>query len=72
MAQISTRHSPKVFISYAWENQPLARQLQRDLQNDGVEVFVDYEKVKGGDSLPALLRSRLYLDYIFPQKLLVN
>jgi hypothetical protein len=31
---------PKIFISYAWENQPLARQLQRDLQNDGVEVFV--------------------------------
>ncbi len=43
---------PKVFISYAWKNQPVAKQLQRDLQRDGVEVFVDYEKITGGDSLP--------------------
>lgn len=50
---------PKVFISYAWENQSLARQLQRDLQNDGVEVFVDYAELKGGDSLPARISKAL-------------
>jgi len=52
-------HPPKIFISYAWENQPLARQLQRDLQNDGVEVFVDYAQLKGGDSLPARISAAL-------------
>lgn len=52
-------HSRKVFISYAWENQPIARQLQRDLQNDGVEVFVDYAELKGGDSLPARISKAL-------------
>ncbi|MDZ7369113.1 MAG: TIR domain-containing protein [candidate division KSB1 bacterium] len=44
--------SPKVFVSYAWKNQPLAKQLQKDLRRDGVEVFIDYEKITGGDSLP--------------------
>jgi hypothetical protein len=50
---------PKVFISYAWKNQPVAKQLQRDLQRDGVEVFVDYEKISGGDSLPARISAAL-------------
>jgi TIR domain/Protein of unknown function (DUF1566) len=50
---------PKVFISYAWKNQPVAKQLQRDLQRDGVEVFVDYEKITGGDSLPARISAAL-------------
>jgi len=59
MAQTSTSHSPKVFISYAWENQPLARQLQGDLQNDGVDVFIDYDKISGGDSLPARISAAL-------------
>ncbi len=49
----------KIFISYAWENKPLARQLQRNLQRDGVEVFVDYEKITGGDSLPARISAAL-------------
>jgi hypothetical protein len=50
---------PRVFISYAWEYQPLAKQLQADLQRDGVEVFVDYEKITGGDSLPARISAAL-------------
>ncbi len=44
---------PKIFISYAWKNQTIAKRLQGDLKRDGVEVFVDYEKIYGGDSLPA-------------------
>ncbi|MBV6505004.1 MAG: hypothetical protein ILNGONEN_00560 [Syntrophorhabdaceae bacterium] len=51
--------TPKVFISYAWKNQPIAKQLQRDLQRDGVEVFVDYEKISGGDSLPDRISAAL-------------
>lgn len=50
---------PKVFISYAWKNQTVARQLQHDLQRDGVEVFVDYEKISGGDSLPERISAAL-------------
>ncbi|MGH7601356.1 MAG: TIR domain-containing protein, partial [bacterium] len=50
---------PKVFISYAWKNQPVAKQLQRDLIRDGVEVFVDYEKITGGDSLPDRISAAL-------------
>jgi len=51
--------SPKVFISYAWKNQPIAKQLQKDLLRDGVEVFVDYEKITGGQSLPARISAGL-------------
>jgi hypothetical protein len=59
MANRQETDSPKVFISYAWKNQPIAKQLQRDLQRDGVEVFVDYEKITGGDSLPARISAAL-------------
>ena len=59
MSNPDNNTSPKVFISYAWENQPVAKQLQRDLQRDGVEVFVDYEKISGGDSLPARISAAL-------------
>lgn len=52
-------HHPKVFISYAWENQALARQLQRDLQNDSIDVFIDYDKISVGDSLPARISAAL-------------
>ncbi len=45
--------TPKIFISYAWKNQPIAKRLQSDLKRDSVEVFVDYERIAGGDSLPA-------------------
>jgi len=44
--------SPKIFISYAWENQATAKQLQQALQAAGAEVFVDYERIRGGDILP--------------------
>jgi len=51
--------TPKIFISYAWENQPIAKRLQSDLKRDGVEVFVDYEKITGGDSLPERISAAL-------------
>jgi hypothetical protein len=59
MAKQLQSDPPKVFISYAWKNQPIAKQLQGDLQRDGVEVFVDYEKITGGDSLPARISAAL-------------
>jgi len=51
--------TPKIFISYAWKNQTIAKRLQSDLQRDGVEVFVDYEKISGGDSLPERISAAL-------------
>ena len=51
--------TPKIFISYAWKNQTTAKRLQSDLQRDGVEVFVDYEKISGGDSLPERISAAL-------------
>jgi len=51
--------APKIFISYAWKNQAMAKRLQSDLQRDGVEVFVDYEKISGGDSLPERISAAL-------------
>jgi hypothetical protein len=59
MANLQDVDPPKVFISYAWKNQSVAKQLQRDLQRDGVQVFVDYEKITGGDSLPARISAGL-------------
>lgn len=59
MAKSHKKDLPRIFISYAWKNQPLAKKLQRDLQRDGIEVFVDYEKISGGDSLPARISAAL-------------
>jgi len=59
MAEPPEPTSPKVFISYAWNNKAIARQLQSDLMRDGVEVFIDYEKISGGDSLPARISAGL-------------
>ena len=55
----SPEPTPKIFISYAWKNQTIAKRLQSDLQRDGVEVFVDYEKITGGDSLPERISAAL-------------
>ena len=55
----SPEPTPKIFISYAWKNQTIAKRLQSDLKGDGVEVFVDYEKISGGDSLPERISAAL-------------
>lgn len=51
--------SPKIFISYAWENQASAKQLQQALQTVGAEVFVDYTSIQGGESLPTRISQAL-------------
>lgn len=51
--------SPKIFISYAWENQTTAKQLQQALQATGAEVFVDFTGIQGGDSLPTRISQAL-------------
>lgn len=42
----------KIFISHAWEDKAVARRLADCLKRDGVDVWIDYEKISGGDSLP--------------------
>jgi hypothetical protein len=51
--------SPKIFISYAWENQATAKQLQQALQAAGAEIFVDYTGIQGGESLPTRISQAL-------------
>lgn len=51
--------SPKIFISYAWENQATTKQLQQVLQAAGAEVFVDYTGIQGGESLPTRISQAL-------------
>jgi hypothetical protein len=43
---------PKVFISHSWEDNEIARKIADRLKNDGVTIWVDYESISGGDSLP--------------------
>jgi len=51
--------SPKIFISYAWENQTTARHLQQALHAAGAEVFIDYTGIQGGESLPTRISQAL-------------
>lgn len=52
-------NSPKIFISYAWENQATARQMQQALQSAGAEIFIDYDSIQGGDNLPERISQAL-------------
>ncbi|MCU0644134.1 MAG: TIR domain-containing protein [bacterium] len=42
---------PKVFISHSWEDSDIARKLAEYLKRDGANIWIDYDKIKGGDSL---------------------
>ncbi len=49
----------RIFISYARENHSLAHRLQANFQRDGFRVFVDFAKIKFGDSLPERINAGL-------------
>lgn len=59
MTENPKANRPKIFISYAWKNQTVAKQLQGNLRRDGVDVFVDYEEIIAGDSLPDRISAAL-------------
>ena len=42
----------RIFISHAWEDKPLVRRLEKELQAAGVETWVDDSRTRGGDNLP--------------------
>lgn len=50
--------SPKVFISYAWENEGLkswVKRLATELRNDGVDAKLDQWEVVPGDQMPIFM-----------------
>ena len=49
----------KVFISHAWEDNEISRQLAEYLKRDGADIWIDYSKIHGGDSLPRRISEAL-------------
>ncbi|NUO80080.1 TIR domain-containing protein [candidate division KSB1 bacterium] len=52
-------NQPKIFISHAWQDKPLVRRLEKELQAAGAEVWVDHEGIRGGDNLPERISDAL-------------
>ena len=55
----SKNNKPKVFISHAWEDKAVVRQLEERLRAAGAEVWVDHVGIRGGDSLPKRISDAL-------------
>ncbi|MCI0515346.1 TIR domain-containing protein [candidate division KSB1 bacterium] len=43
---------PKVFISHSWEDNATSRQIAEYLKSNGAEIWIDYARISGGESLP--------------------
>lgn len=52
-------NKPKVFISHSSEDKTIIARLERELKMAGVEVWIDYKELKGGDSLPKHISNAL-------------
>jgi predicted nucleotide-binding protein len=72
---------PKVFISHSSEDNEVARKLAEYLRKDSAEVWIDYARIEGGESLPEVISNtdkvlfeiEVMLHQDVPkQKLLVN
>jgi hypothetical protein len=50
---------PKVFISHSWEDKKLVQRLEHELKAAGVDVWVDHDELKAGDSLPQQISNAL-------------
>jgi len=50
---------PKIFISHAWEDNEISRKLAENLKRDGAEIWIDYAKIRGGDSLPEIISNAI-------------
>lgn len=46
---------PKVFISHSWEDNNISKQIASYLKQAGAEVWIDYARISGGDSLPEVI-----------------
>ncbi len=43
---------PKIFISHSWEVNEISREIAEYLKNNGAEIWIDYARISGGESLP--------------------
>lgn len=59
MKQIQNTNSPRVFISYAVEDEAHARRLYNDLQRNCVNVFAAFASIVPGESLPERINKAL-------------
>jgi hypothetical protein len=46
---------PKIFISHSWEDTDISRKLAEYLKRDNAEIWIDYARISGGDSLPEVI-----------------
>ncbi|MCI0495761.1 TIR domain-containing protein [candidate division KSB1 bacterium] len=49
----------KVFISHSWEDNETSRKLAEYLKRDGADIWIDYTRIHGGDSLPRRISEAL-------------
>jgi len=59
LAQPQKLEPPRIFISHAWEDKALVRQIEKALAEAGAEVWVDHAGIRGGDNLPARISDAL-------------
>lgn len=50
---------PKVFISHSWDDNDISRKIAHDLKRDGAEIWIDYARISGGESLPERISEAL-------------
>ena len=46
---------PKIFISHSWKDNDISRKLAAELKRDGADIWIDYERIEGGHSLPEVI-----------------
>jgi formylglycine-generating enzyme required for sulfatase activity len=49
----------KVFISHSWNDNDISRRIAHDLRRDGAEIWIDYARIKAGDTLPERISNAL-------------
>jgi|GEM_PF-1528274 len=49
----------KVFISRSWNDNDISRRIAHDLRRDGAEIWIDYARIKAGDTLPERISNAL-------------
>jgi hypothetical protein len=59
LAQPQKIDPPRIFISHAWEDKALVRQIEKALAEAGAEVWVDHAGIRGGDNLPERISDAL-------------
>lgn len=59
MAKPQKTEPPRIFISHAWEDKALVRQLEKALADAGADVWVDHAGIRGDNNLPERINDAL-------------